>query len=307
MTHERGEALVRKWAPKFGLGEFRIQVVPLDPDQKKAWALSFYDVDEMWAVISLPVDDLHSPALLELLVLHELSHGMLMLCDAGASSEEQTCNRIARLTSGDYDTKFANHDEAERLGENYWKKKVKPRKASGKALTTNFLDKRAWLPIVTDALPADERVIINLLYWEGRSLREVAAELGVAHTTVEDRRNKALRRLAEYFAKLENTEWHTARRIIALPMPEGGAEHEVVYLLHHRCSVANALIRTEVGSEDMDLLIFPVGNYGYGMPLGIPFGVQALDPCGACGQDVGVYFVWQAGHSSHPGEIWTPE
>lgn len=97
-----------------------------------------------------------------------------------------------------------------------------------------------------------------------------------------------------------------ARRIIPLKMPEGGAEIDVIYELHHRCGPANALIRTEVGTEDMDLLIFPVGNVGYGMPLDIPFGVQALDSCQACGADVGCYFVWQPGHAAHPGSLWTP-
>ena len=97
------------------------------------------------------------------------------------------------------------------------------------------------------------------------------------------------------------------RRIITLRRPEGGAEHAVIYEMHHRCSVANALVLTEVGTEDMDLLIFPVGNVGYGMPFGIPFGVQALDACSACGANVGVYFAWQQGHSSHPGSVWTPD
>lgn len=89
-------------------------------------------------------------------------------------------------------------------------------------------------------------------------------------------------------------------------MPEGGAEHEVVYELHHRCPQANALIRTEVGREDMDLLVFPVGNYGYAIPKNVTFAVTAMDPCGACGRLLTAQFVWRSGHVNHAGSLWTP-
>lgn len=302
MSHTLGEALVRKWAGKLGLGEFRIQVVTLSPDNKKAWALSFYDIEEMWGIIDLPVDETHPAPLLELLVVHELSHGLIELAKSGKVAVEQACNRIARLALADYETPLPNEDTARRIGDPWYESgRVKHMAGS--------IDRRAWLAIVVDALPEQDRALVNMLYVEGLSLREAGARLGLNDTnggSMLRRRDRALDKLREYFDKLENAEWHAARRIISLRMPEAGAEHEVIYELHHRCSVANALIRTEVGTEDMDLLVFPVGNVGYGMPRGVPFGVEALDPCASCGQNVGVYFVWQAGHSSHPGQIWTP-
>jgi hypothetical protein len=59
--------------------------------------------------------------------------------------------------------------------------------------------------------------------------------------------------------------------------------------------------------EDIDLIVFPVGNVGYTMPKGVPFPVQAVNPCRACGADVGCWFVWQAGHSRVEGQLWTPD
>lgn len=97
-----------------------------------------------------------------------------------------------------------------------------------------------------------------------------------------------------------------SRKLIELKMPEGGMEHEVVYEIHHRCPQANALIRTEVGREDLDLLVFPVGNYGYAMPLNQVFACTAMDDCGGCGRLITAMFVWRRGHVAHAGTIWTP-
>lgn len=95
------------------------------------------------------------------------------------------------------------------------------------------------------------------------------------------------------------------RRLIELRMPEGGAEHETVYETHHRCAPANALAR-EMG-DDIDLIVFPVGNVGYGMPLNTAFAVQALGECDACGRLLTAMFVWRRGHVSHAGSLWTPD
>lgn len=81
--------------------------------------------------------------------------------------------------------------------------------------------------------------------------------------------------------------------LIKLHMPEGGAEHEEVYVRHHRCPQSNALVR-ELG-EDIDFLLFPVGLAGWEMPQGIPFPCTALEPCGACGRLLTAHFVWESG------------
>lgn len=210
--HTYGEALVRKWAPKFGLGDFRIQVVTMRPDNKEAWALSFYDVEELWGIIDLPPDESMPAELLELIVLHELAHGLLLLAEAGDVAAEQACNRIARLTRGDFETRLANEDAAHRLGEAWFndehpKKSAYPSPGPRPGHGNAKVGRREWLPIVIDALPYQERTVINMLYIEGMSLREAAQQVGVSHTTIQDRRDSALLRLNRYFDKLEKAPW----------------------------------------------------------------------------------------------------
>ena len=46
---------------------------------------------------------------------------------------------------------------------------------------------------------------------------------------------------------------------------------------------------SKMGDED-DKLTFPIGRYGDGMPLGIPFPTMAI--CPACGEMAVAWFVW---------------
>lgn len=295
MAIDRAQALVKKWAPKFGLGDFRLRVTELPFASPEGWGLSYYDLDELWGTVEIVGDGLLPDAVQELLVLHELAHGMLQFAKHGGITEEQSCNRIARLARGDFTTPLFNEHHLQMVGDAEF--------FGGVDRNSADLDRRAWLPIVTDALPEREREVINGMYWEGLSLREVAERMGIHHHSVERYRDKALERLRKYYDGLER---HAARKVIALKEPEGGYEHEVVYLIHHRCPEAALLARQGVLEDDTDLIVLPVGNIGFGMPKGIPFAVQSVDPCGACGRDVGCWFVWQAGSTDHPGEIWTP-
>lgn len=96
-------------------------------------------------------------------------------------------------------------------------------------------------------------------------------------------------------------------QLISIHMPEGGAEHGVIYSTHHRCAQANALVRMEGFDEDIDLIVFAVGIVGYGMPRGEPFAVEAQGPCHACGRTLTAGFVWTKGAGREgPGTIWTP-
>jgi hypothetical protein len=97
VSTSHGERLVRKWAGAFGLGDFRLQVKEIPEDTPDAWARSFYDIEELWGVLELPGDNLLPPALIELLVLHELAHGLIQVAGASELGEEQACNRIARM------------------------------------------------------------------------------------------------------------------------------------------------------------------------------------------------------------------
>lgn len=198
MSIERGTALVRKWSPRFGLGNYRITVQPIaQKDSENSWAMSYFDTHEEWGLVELPNDDSLPPETLELLVLHELSHGLLKLAggDGERDTVEATCNRIARLARGDFQTPLMNEHAASVLGPMWFE--------DNKRRAAEAIDRRAWLPVVTDGLPEQEREVVTLLYYEGLSLRQAAEVLGVAHTTVEDRRDRALKRLHAYFAALD--------------------------------------------------------------------------------------------------------
>lgn len=58
-------------------------------------------------------------------------------------------------------------------------------------------DLRVILPDIVDALPPAERHIVTALYWEQMSLREIAEEIGVHHTTIMRIRDRAFQRIQE--------------------------------------------------------------------------------------------------------------
>lgn len=78
---------------------------------------------------------------------------------------------------------------------------------------------------------------------------------------------------------------------ITLRRPEGGAEHGVTFSTRHNCAAAR-LYRTEEGFEGVDEVLFPVGITGYEMPAGVPFVVESVDRCEACGAVVRAEFMW---------------
>lgn len=75
-------------------------------------------------------------------------------------------------------------------------------------------------------------------------------------------------------------------KVIKLRQPEGGAEYWVLHERPHRCAQANADRSLD------DTIIFPVGLYGWEMPIGIPFQVTALGECDACGRLLTAWFEW---------------
>lgn len=81
------------------------------------------------------------------------------------------------------------------------------------------------------------------------------------------------------------------RRLITLPRPEGGAEHEVVFFIRHNCPAAH-LYREEIENFADDELLMPVGIAGYEMPAGVPFEVMSVNECGACSKLVKAMFQW---------------
>lgn len=67
-------------------------------------------------------------------------------------------------------------------------------------------------------------------------------------------------------------------------------EQRLVYMTRHRCEPGQAM---ETHDEDPDVLLFPVGVYGAGMPKHIPFFVPAFEPCPACGERPTIVVEWE--------------
>lgn len=195
---EQGEALVRKWARRFGLGDFRLRVQLIDHDCD-AWARSFYELSEEWGLIELPPDALFPPATLEMLVLHELAHGLLAVAERSEGDTEVACNRIARLARADYESPLFNEHISMVKPDEYWG-------GDGKK-NTAAIDRRAWVAVIADGLPERQRAVISLIYWNGMSLEQAGEVLGVSKWTVMRDRDIALQRMREYFTAIEDGEF----------------------------------------------------------------------------------------------------
>lgn len=80
-------------------------------------------------------------------------------------------------------------------------------------------------------------------------------------------------------------------RVYRVPMPEGGDERSVIWERLHGCKDA-PYFRSALEDEEIDVLIFPVGLLGQGMPHSTPFVVVSGNPCGVCGKHVQAWFEW---------------
>lgn len=212
MPVEKSQALVAKWAPRLGLANFRIHVVTL-PSSKangkpaKSWAESDWSPLSEWGVIYVLDDD--DPRLddrtREMTVIHELAHIFLDLTVPGHKYDraevERFCNRIARLVLNDWTT--LEPDELAAL-----------QKHSGKAQKAGEFDippgdPKVWLKLVIDSLPARERDVINAVYWERLSLREIAERNDESYESVRRTEARALDLMRERFSALRRSydEW----------------------------------------------------------------------------------------------------
>jgi len=52
-----------------------------------------------------------------------------------------------------------------------------------------------WIKLFVEGLPAEERHVVNALYYEGRTVRALAKDLGVSARTVGRIRERALERI----------------------------------------------------------------------------------------------------------------
>lgn len=69
-------------------------------------------------------------------------------------------------------------------------------------------------------------------------------------------------------------------------------ELRTVFGAQHRCPEA-AYKERVLGEKGSDVLLFPVGAFGQGIPTGVPFEVWTTEPCGACGALLRAWFSWR--------------
>lgn len=181
----KGERLVRKWADLMGFGHWRISVECLPESQRgEVWGRSEYNAEEEWATIQLIPDGKIPLEQLEGLVLHELAHGLLHLANKSEAHTEIVCNRIARLL-GPENAALCN--EWNSTNECDWA----------------FKDVTPWVKLFVDGLPAEERQVVNALFYEGRTMRALAKDMNMSARTVGRIRDRALERIQSAVGQVE--------------------------------------------------------------------------------------------------------
>lgn len=224
MGIERGTSFLRKWQPKLGLSDYRIHVMPLR-ETSTPFGESFFSPHQQWGVIWLPQDDAYPAEVQELIVLHELFHGVLWNLDPemdqSVAEVERFCNRMARVARNDWATLEPEEAQALFQPEAFFSGDPDPAHRGTRPIRTATyphagprpgshgarpaLDSRRWLNLVIDSLPPEERAVVNALYKEGLSIRQAADALGLERGTVEYRQRSALRRMDERFAALSRS------------------------------------------------------------------------------------------------------
>lgn len=84
-----------------------------------------------------------------------------------------------------------------------------------------------------------------------------------------------------------------APRVFEVSRPEGGSELFLAMYARHRCPEAIQAEMMGNDDEDYDLLQFPYGAIGFGIPNDTPYEVISTLPCEACLRSVKAMFVWR--------------
>lgn len=173
----RARGYVEKWMQRFGFGQWRCEVYRLQEKYAgKVWAHGFWNTHEEHVLFEFVPDGVLPANVLEMLAIHEVAHGLFEMSRNGEAGEEVACNRLGKLLMP-----RAKHPNE------WWKSKpdyyLGIDDATAKRLRLN--------PELTER----EKHVIVSIYWDGRSLGELAKELDVSKTAVVSSRNRALRKL----------------------------------------------------------------------------------------------------------------
>lgn len=174
---KRARFFVDKWMPRFGFGgHWRVEVYRLQEKYKgKVWAHGFWNMEEEHVLFEFVPDGALPDTVLEMLVIHEVAHGLVELGKTSEHGEEVVCNRVAKVLKP-----RAKHP-------NEWYKTKK-----------SFFDLPDETRLgATRELTARQRYVVHALFNENRSLGSVARDLGVTKRAVALCRDAALKKLKE--------------------------------------------------------------------------------------------------------------
>lgn len=175
--------LVKKWAAALGFGHYRMSVLELQPDSE-FWAVSRYSHEDEVAVIGFDTSAGMSKGELEFITLHELAHGIIELANLSPAHLETACNRIARLALG---------EECEVPNEPICLANVKAKDGNRMQKTSREL----LVDVCIDMLPADEKQVIEGLFFERVSLGEMARRMDSTKGKVRYLAKRGMARLEE--------------------------------------------------------------------------------------------------------------
>lgn len=190
-----------KWVPRFGFGHYHYKLRLIDTKAKlEFWARSWYSHEEEFFELEIVPDGVLPPRQHEGLVLHELTHGFLSFAETGPVQQETACNRLPRLLLGS-NLKLANEytvHNMERLPDG------DSQEWMAKTAALDPVLRKEILRGLVDALPGDERQVIEGIYFERVGMETLARRMGVDKWKVRRLRNKAHKRLGERLQGLED-------------------------------------------------------------------------------------------------------
>lgn len=184
---DHAEACLQKWAPPFGFGHYTVLVRDASKKEaKKGWAHVTWNVEEEWLLVALGDVDRLTPEQVEHVIVHELAHVLQAFGRQADACEEMVCNRIAGLLVGaEYGV----------------------RGLSGLASAARYFDdeeRDALLDVMPHLLvrmPERHRNVLIAIFYDGKSLGEIAREVGVERSTIMRRRDRALEALRALFVE----------------------------------------------------------------------------------------------------------
>jgi hypothetical protein len=172
---QRTVRLVDKWMTRLGFSGFKATVRALhQASYGSCFALSNWNIEEEWVVMEFMPDGILPKDVQEAVVIHEVAHGLAAMAQAGDSTEETMCWRVARA----FKQKAAAPNEWMEPHTEWWLDGTKPKTAAAR------LSFKEALPLM---LNDEENELYRALYAEQLAPADLARELGVDRATVRKR------------------------------------------------------------------------------------------------------------------------